>query len=88
MLKNDKKLVDAVLPANHPKKELANKKNNFECQILDVKKPIEIKIDDDFAKLMGAKDISDLEKLIRKTNIKSIFASVKLNYKKRDFRSD
>ncbi len=64
--KGEKKLVEAVLPANHPKKELANKNTKFECQILDVKRPLETKIDDDFAKLMGAKDISDLEKLIEK----------------------
>ena len=57
--KGEKKLVEAVLPANHPKKELANKNTKFECQILDVKRPLETKIDDDFAKLMGAKDISD-----------------------------
>ena len=33
-----KKLIEAVLPANHPKKELANKKTKFECKILNVKK--------------------------------------------------
>ena len=27
--KNDKKVLDAILPANHPKKELANKKQNL-----------------------------------------------------------
>jgi trigger factor len=30
--KGEKKLLDAVLPANHPKKELANKKTKFECK--------------------------------------------------------
>jgi trigger factor len=64
--KNDIKKVDAILPANHPKKELANKKTKFECKILSVKKPSNIKIDDDFAKLMGAKDIQDLKSLIEK----------------------
>ena len=62
--KNDLKNLDAVLPANHPKKELANKKTKFECKILNVKKPKENKIDDNFAKIMGAKDLSDLKKLI------------------------
>ena len=32
------KNLDSVLPANHPKKELANKKTKFECKILNVKK--------------------------------------------------
>ena len=40
---------------NHPKKELANKNTKFECKILNVKKPIDRKIDDEFAKIMGAK---------------------------------
>ena len=62
--KNDVKILNAVLPANHPKKELANKKTNFECKILNVKHPKKNIIDDDFAKIMGAKDLKDLKKLI------------------------
>ena len=64
--KNDTKVLDAMLPANHPKKELANKKTKFECKILKVKKPKASKIDNDFAKLMGAKDIKDLKSLVEK----------------------
>ena len=63
---NDTKILNATLPPNHPKKELANKKTKFECKILKVKKPKVSKIDDDFAKLMGAKDIKDLKSLIEK----------------------
>ena len=48
--KGENKIVNAVLPPNHPKKELANKKAKFECKILSVKKPIKGKIDDNFAK--------------------------------------
>ncbi len=62
--KNDLKNFDSVLPANHPKKELANKKTKFECKILNVKEAKENKIDDNFAKIMGAKDLNDLKKLI------------------------
>ena len=64
--KNDTKILDASLPANHPKKELANKKTKFNCKILNIKKPKDIKIDDNFAKLMGAKNIKDLKILIEK----------------------
>jgi len=64
--KNDTKILDATLPANHPKKELANKKTKFKCKILNVKKPKTSKIDDEFAKLMGAKDVKDLKSLIEK----------------------
>jgi len=62
--KNDLKNLNSVLPGNHPKKELANKEAKFECKILNVKKSKENKIDDNFAKTMGAKDLNDLKKLI------------------------
>ncbi len=64
--KGDTKLVNTILPTNHPKKELANQKTKFECKITNVKKPIKSSIDDNFAKMMGAKDISDLRNLIEK----------------------
>ena len=64
--KNDIKKLEATLPSNHPKKELANKKTKFECKILNVKKPKAIKIDDSFAQLMGTKNIKDLKSLIEK----------------------
>ena len=64
--KNDTKILDASLPANHPKKELAYKKTKFNCKILNIKKPKDIKIDDNFARLMGAKNIKDLKILIEK----------------------
>jgi len=64
--KGTTKLIEAVLPANHPKKELANKKTKFECKILNVKQSKENKIDDSFAQMMGAKDIKDLKSLIEK----------------------
>ena len=62
--KNDIKIINAVLPANHPKKELANKETKFECKILNIKKSNQTKIDDNFAKNMGAKDLNDLKRLI------------------------
>ena len=64
--KGDIKIVQASLPSNHPKKELANKKAKFDCKILNVKKEIDQKIDNEFAKMMGAKDISDLRSMIEK----------------------
>ena len=64
--KGEARSLTSTLPANHPKKELANKKTKFECKILNVMKPVENKLDDEFAKKMGAKDINDLKKLIEK----------------------
>ena len=64
--KNDEKVVEAILPENFPEKELVNKKAKFNCKILNVKNPEEVKIDDDFAKNLGAKDLNDLKSLISK----------------------
>jgi trigger factor len=62
--KDDTKIVEAILPENFPEKELANKSAKFECKIISVKKPEEVKIDDEFAKNLGVKDLVDLKKLI------------------------
>ena len=64
--KNDEKVVEATLPENFPEKELVNKKAKFNCKILSVKIPEETKINDDFAKNLGAKDLKDLKLLITK----------------------
>jgi trigger factor len=64
--KDDEKFVDAVLPENFPEKELVNKSAKFKCKILNVKNPEEVKIDDNFAKNLGAKDLNDLKTLISK----------------------
>ena len=64
--KNQVKEVAATLPENYPKKEFANKKANFKCKILNVKKPETVKVDDQFAKSLGAKDLKDLKQLTNK----------------------
>merc|ERR1711991_1296204 len=62
--KDDQKIVEATLPENFPEKELVNKKAKFNCKILSVKISEEVKIDDQFAKNLGAKDLKDLKTLI------------------------
>ena len=62
--KDETKVVEAILPENFPEKELSNKKAKFDCKIISVKKPEETKINDEFAKNLGAKDLQDLKKLI------------------------
>ena len=64
--KGEEKTVEAVLPENFPEKELINKKAKFVCKILTIKNPEETKIDDEFAKNLGAKDLKDLKSLISK----------------------
>ena len=64
--KNDEKLVEAILPENYPQKEFANKSAKFNCKIISVKKSEEVKIDDEFAKNLGVKDLSELKILVSK----------------------
>ena len=64
--KNDEKIVDIVLPENYPQKEFANKKAKFNCKIINVRKSEDVKIDDNFAKNLGAKDLADLKILVSK----------------------
>ena len=64
--KNEEKVVEVILPENYPQKEFVNKKAKFICKILNVKKSEDVKIDDDFAKNLGAKDLTDLKSLVLK----------------------
>jgi len=64
--KEENKIIEVSLPENYPNKALANKKAKFECKIINVQKANKTKIDDTFAKNMGAKDLSDLKLLIEK----------------------
>ena len=64
--KDDNKTIEVNLPENYPNKALANKKAKFECMITNVQIANKIKIDDTFAKNMGAKDLIDLRSLIEK----------------------
>ncbi|MFL2891934.1 MAG: trigger factor [Candidatus Pelagibacter sp.] len=64
--KNDTKKVEINLPENFPKKELINKKAVFDCKINSVKTPEDVKINNDFAKTLGATDLNNLKELISK----------------------
>ncbi len=64
--KEDEVKVEVNLPENFPEKELVGKKAIFLCKINAVKKPKDVKIDDDFAKNLGAKDLKNLKDLITK----------------------
>ena len=64
--KGDEKIAKVNLPENYPNKDLAGKPSEFKCKILEVKKPENQKIDDEFAKNLGAKDLKDLEEMVSK----------------------
>ena len=64
--KNEERSLEVTLPENYPQKEYANKKANFLCKIISIKKSQNVKIDDVFAKNLGAKDLTDLKVLVSK----------------------
>ncbi len=64
--KNETKEVEVTLPENYPQKDLSSKKAKFNCNILTVKKPSPVEINDDFAKNLGAKNLNDLKELVSK----------------------
>lgn len=64
--KSDSKNIEISLPENYPNKDLANKKAKFQCTITNVQIAHETRINDDFAKNMGAKDLTDLKSLVEK----------------------
>jgi len=64
--KNQEKVIAATLPENYPKKEFANKKANFKCKIIAIKKAEAVKVDNQFAKNLGSKDLNDLKQLVTK----------------------
>ncbi len=66
LTKDETKNVEVSLPENFPEKDLINKKAIFKCKITNVKINSEVKINDDFAKNLGAKDLNDLKVLISK----------------------
>ena len=64
--KKQERNVTVNLPENYPNKEYVNKVAIFNCKILNIKIPEPIKIDDEFAKNLGAKDLKDLKELVNK----------------------
>ena len=64
--KQKEKIVDVTLPDNYPHKEYSNRKAKFVCKIINIKSPEEIKINDEFAKTLGAKNLNDLKIIVSK----------------------
>tara|TARA_Y100000590_G_scaffold465184_1_gene636737 strand:+ start:870 stop:2300 length:1431 start_codon:yes stop_codon:yes gene_type:complete len=64
--KNDKKKFELNLPDSYPHKEFAGQKAMFQCTVKEIKKPEPVKVNDEFAKSLGAKSLEDLKELISK----------------------
>ena len=76
--KNDEKKIESNLPENFPEKELQNKKAIFNCKILSVKHKQDVKIDDEFAKGVGAKDLSNLKEMVSNQVSEELINSLKM----------
>merc|ERR1711916_382454 len=64
--RNEGKNTQIILGKDLFIKEFVNKEAIFECKILNVKINHEVKIDNEFAKNLGAKDLNNLKELISK----------------------
>ena len=76
--KNDEKKIESNLPENFPEKELQNKKAIFNCKIISVKHKQDVKIDDEFAKGVGAKDLNNLKEMVSKQVSEELINSLKM----------
>ena len=76
--KNDSVNVEANLPENFPEKEYQNKKAVFNCKILAIKHKQDVKIDDEFAKSVGAKDLSNLKEMVSQQVSEELINSLSL----------
>ena len=76
--KNDEKKIESNLPENFPEKELQNKKAIFNCKITSVQHKQDVKIDDEFAKGVGAKDLSNLKEMVSKQVSEELINSLKM----------
>ena len=76
--KNDEKKIESNLPENFPEKELQNKKAIFNCKIISVKHKQDVKIDDEFAKGIGAKDLNNLKEMVSKQVSEELINSLKM----------
>ena len=76
--KNDSVNVEANLPENFPEKEYQNKKAVFNCKILAIKHKQDVKIDDEFAKSVGAKDLTNLKEMVSQQVSEELINSLSL----------
>ena len=59
--KGDNKKIKVKFPENYGQKDLQNAEAVFECNIKKISTPQESKVNDEFAKSVGAKDLKDLK---------------------------
>ncbi len=81
--KGDVKKVKVKFPADYSAKELQNADAVFECDIKKISSPQETKVDDAFAKSVGAKDLKDLRTKIEE-QMSNEYSDLSKNMNKRE----
>lgn len=61
---NDETVINVTFPADYNAENLAGKDATFDIVVGEVKKPVDTKIDDDFAKTLGLEGIDKLKELM------------------------
>ena len=61
----DKKMVNVGFPSDYGAENLAGKAAEFEVDVSEVRAPAKIEIDEEFAKSMGAEDLTALQSMVR-----------------------
>jgi trigger factor len=75
-------VLNVTFPAEYGVKELAGKAATFDVKVVEVKGPVETKIDDELAKNVGLSDLETLKGAL-KSNIESQFAQLSRQKAKR-----
>lgn len=78
----DEKVLNVTFPAEYGVATLAGKAATFDVTVVEVKKPVETKIDDDLAKNIGLSDLATLKDAIKK-NIEDQLAQLSRQKAKR-----
>ena len=81
--KGDVKKVKVKFPADYSAKELQNADAVFECNIKKISSPQETKVDDAFAKSVGASDLKDLRAKIEE-QMSNEYSDLSKNMNKRE----
>lgn len=71
----DQRAIKATFPAEYPVPALAGKEADFEVTVKEVAKPVKPEIGDEFAKTLGAPDLSKLKEMVQ-AQIKRDFEQV------------
>ncbi len=78
----DETVINVTFPEDYGVKDLAGKPATFDIKVIEVKSPVETKIDDELATKIGLSDLATLKEAI-KTDIERQFASLSRQKAKR-----